>query len=198
MKKLNRFKKIKSIKDLEKYGLPTPKTIFIFDFKKQKKEIEDFIKNRDHVMIRSDKENDIGLFPHNLTCPQNEALKLIKKLTLKNYAVILQEYVPWQDDKITGNILILRNNILIELMKGGPSTLLNREGRVDEYKKIKKDNLREIERFGKRIIKKKDLNNILRMVKHLPPYKIIEFSIGPGWLYFWQIRDDKTAKKLED
>ncbi|OGY23458.1 MAG: hypothetical protein A2172_04520 [Candidatus Woykebacteria bacterium RBG_13_40_15] len=197
MRLLNKFKKVKGIKDLGKYNLPTPETIFIFDFEKQEKEIDDFIKNRRYLMIRSDKENDIDFCPHNLVCPKAEAKDFIKGLVSKKYVVILQECIPWQEDKISGNILTLKNEMLIELMKGGPLTLLNREGNVDESIKIKRKNLGKREYSGRRIIKKKDLDTILRMVKGMQPYKIVEFSIGPNWLYFWQIRDDKTAKELE-
>jgi len=196
-KNLNRFKKIKGIIALEKYLLPAPETIFIFDFEKQEKEIDVFIKGRDYLMIRSDKENDADFCPHNLTCPKNEAKDFIEGLTAENYAVILQECIPWKEDKISGNVLTLRKDLLIELMKGGPLTLLNRDGQVDACVKVRRGKPKKIECSGEKIISKKDLDDILRLVEHLPPYKIAEFSIGPDWLYFWQIIDDKTAKKLE-
>jgi len=197
MKNLSVFKKIKGIKDLEIYGLPTPETIFIFDFKKQEKEIDTFIRNRDRLMIRSDRENDLDFCPHNLTCPQKEAKNFIGGLISKNFAVILQECIPWQEDKISGNILTLRKDLIIELMKGGPLILLNRDGQVDAYIKVRREKPKKMKYSGGKIIEKQDLENILKMVERLPPYKIVEFSIGPDWLYFWQIRDDKTAKELE-
>ena len=197
MKKLSKFKKVEGIKNLKKYDLLTPKTIFIFDFKKQEKEIDNFIKDRNYVMIRSDKDNDVDFCPHNLKCPKSKAKEFIKELLSKNYVAILQECIPWTSNKVSGNILILKDDILIELMEGGPLILLNREGKLDEYIKIKKSSLKEIEHLGKRLIKKKELENILNLIKKVPPYKIIEFAIGPDWFYFWQIRDDKTTRGLE-
>ena len=197
MSKSNGFKKIEGIKNLKKYNLSTPKTIFIFDFEKQEKEIDNFIKDRDYVMIRSDKDNDIDFCPHDLRCPKSKAKEFIKELISKNYAAILQECIPWTENQVSGNILTFKKDMLIELMEGGPLILLNRDGRLDEYVKLRRDNSKEIEHLGKRLIKKKELENILNLIKKVPPYKIIEFAIGPTWFYFWQIRDDKTTKRLE-
>lgn len=198
MDKLDKFKKIKGIKEVKRYGLSSPKTIFIFDFKKQEREIDNFLKNREYVSVRSDSKSGPDFCPHNLKCPKDKAKALIKELNLKNYAVILQEHIPWRGDKASGNILILKKHILVELMGEGPLAWLNRDGKIEEWIKFKKDDLREIEHLGKRLMEKKELVNILKMVKDLPPYKIIEFTLRPEGLYFWQIRDDKTAKKLED
>jgi len=198
MKKLSNFKKIEGNKNLEKYSLPAPATIFILDLKKQEKEIDDFLKNRDIVMIRSDKEVDMSFCPHNLNCPKAKAKKFIEELVSKGYAAILQEHVPSEEDKLSGNILIFKKNILMELMEGGPLTLLNREGKLDEYIKIRRNDFKETEHFGKRLITKEDLGRVLKLIKKVPPFKILEFSIGQDWLYFWQIRDDKTAKELKD
>ena len=196
MKDLDKFRKVKGVKDLEQYDLTTPQTIFIFDFKKQEKEIDTFIKNRDRLMIRSDKENELDFCPHNLICPKAEAKDFIKKLTSKKFVVILQECISWKEDKLSGNIMTLKNDVVVELMRGGPLIFLNRDGQVDEYLKVNKKGL-VVEYSGRKIINKTDLDKILKMVKKLPPYKIVEFSIGPDWLYFWQIRDDKTARGLE-
>jgi len=196
----NRFRKINSIRAIKKYGLPMPATIFIFDFEKQEKEIDDFIKDRDYVAIRTDKRNGLDFYPHNLRCPKNQAKKLIKDLNLKGYAIILheQKHIPFgkKENQISGNILILKDYFLIELMEGEPLILLTRDGKMDEFIKIEKKNLRELVRFGKRIIKKDDLNKILKMVSHVPDFKIVEFTLRPEGLYFWQIIDDKTSKTL--
>ena len=193
---LDKFKKVKGIKDLEQYDLPTPQTAFIFDFDKQEKEVDTFIKNRSYLMIRSDKENELDFCPHNLICPRTEAKDFVKKLTSKKFVVILQECISWKEDKLSGNIMTLKNDVVVELMRGGPLIFLNRDGQVDEYLKVNKKGS-VLEYSGKKIIDKTDLDKILKMIKKLPPYKIVEFSIGPDWLYFWQIRDDKTAKGLE-
>jgi len=200
-KKLDKFKKIKGIKEVQRYGLPLPETIFIFDFEKQEKELNNFLKDREYVAIRSDKENGLDFCPHNLRCPRDKAKKLIKDLILKGFAIILHEqnHIPLGKDqnKVSGNILILKKYMLIELMRGEPLILLNRDGKVDEHIKVDKNNLKEVKHFGERIIKEETLNKILKMVKPIPPYKIVVFTIAPDWLFFWQIRDDKTAKKLE-
>jgi hypothetical protein len=196
MKGLDKFKKVKGIKDLGQYDLPTPQTTFIFDFNKQEKEINAFIKNRSYLMIRSDKENELDFCPHNLICPKAGAKDFIKKLTAKKFVVILQECISWKEDKLSGNILTLKNGVVIELMRGGPLIFLNRDGQVDEYLRVNKKGL-VVEYSGKKIINKTDLDKVIKLIKKLPPYKIVEFSIGPDWLYFWQIREDKTAKGLE-
>ena len=82
-------------------------------------------------------------------------------------------------------------------MEGEPLYLLTRDGKIDEFIKIEKDSLREVERFGKRVIKKSDLNKILKLIKRLPDFKIVEFTLRKDGLIFWQMIDDKTAKTLE-
>ncbi len=171
MKKPNRFKKVESIKKLIRYDLPIPKTIFIFDFKKQEKEIDNFLKNREIVTIRSDKEGKTDFCPHYLRCPRAKAKKFIKKLTAKDYAVILQAYVFIRTKRISGNILTLKNHILMELMGLGPLTWLNREGRVEERLKFKRHNFKLVEHAGKKLVRRKKLINILRTVKDIPPYR---------------------------
>jgi len=190
------FKKIKGIKILQKYNLPQPKTIFIFDFKKQEKEIDDFLKNKRIVTIRSDKRGQTDFCPLSVGCPKNKAKQQIKKLIPKGYVAILQEYIPIRS-RVSGNILILKNYILVELMGTGPLSLLNREGKVEEQVKLKRGNLKEVEHFGKRLISKKELVKILKLVKRVPAYKLLEFTLRSKGLYFWQMRDDKTAKELD-
>lgn len=194
---MGKFKKIESIKKIQKYGLPTPKTVFVFDFKRQQREIEAFLKSRKYVMIRSDSKDDTDFCPHNLSCPKLEAKKFIKDLLVKNYAILLQEHVPWTDDKLSGNILVLKNYFIVELMEGGPLILLNRDGQVDECLRIRKRGLCEVEHLGKRLISPSEIIDVLKMVKDVPSYRIVEFTIGQGWTYFWQIREDETTKKLE-
>jgi len=196
--KLDGFKKIESIKKLQKYNLPIPETIFIFNLKKQEKEIEKFLKNKEIVTIRSDKKGSTDFCPHNLRCPKNKVKPFIKKITKNGYAVILQKYLPIRKNRIlSGNILILKNHILMELMGVGPLTWLNREGKIKEQIKFKKDNLNEMEQSGKKLVKKKKLINIARLVKNIPPYNILEFTLLSEGPFFWQIKEDKTAKQLD-
>ncbi len=197
MEKHSKFKKVESIKNLERYNLPIPKTIFIFDFKKQEKEIDDFLKNNRIVTVRSDRIEQTDFCPHNLRCPRDKTKQFIKKLINKNFAVILQKYIPIMRNRVSGTILILKRHILVELMGTGPLTRLMRDGLLQERTKILKRNLKEVEHFGKRMIKREKLADILKLVKNVPPYKILEFSLRPEGIYFWQIIDDKTARRLE-
>ena len=195
---LKGFKKIGGIKELQIHNLPIPDTIFIFNSRKQEKEIDKFLKNKENITIRTDKRGNTDFCPHILRCPKNEAKPFIKKITAKGYAAILQEYLPIRKNRIlSGNILILKNHILMELMGVGPLTWLNREGRVEEQIKLRKGNLKEVEHLGKRLVEKKKLVNIVKMVKNIPPYKILEFTLRLGGPFFWQIKEDKTAKVLE-
>ena len=195
--KFDGFKKIESIKKLQRYNLPIPETIFIFNFKKQEKEIEKFLKNKKIVTIRSDKKGSTDFCPLIIGCQKNKAKSLIKEISSKGYAVILQQYVPVRS-RVSGNILILKKHILAELMGTGALSLMNREGKIEEQIKFKKKDLTEVSHFGKQLIKKRDLTNILKMVKKIPVYHLIEFTLRRDELYFWQIKEDKTAKQLED
>lgn len=195
--KSTKFLKIESIKELKKYGLPFPKTVFIFNFKKQKKEIDRFLSNKKYVTIRSDKKGSTDFCPHNLRCPVNKAKRFIEKIISKGYAAILQNYVPIYKDKASGNILILKKRIFIELMGEGPLTWMTREGLVREWIVLRKKDFKEIMHSGRRLLKGKKLINILKMVKKIPSYRLVEFTLRPEGLYFWQIKEDKTAKKLE-
>ncbi len=197
MGKLSRFQKIESVKNLKRYKLPIPQTIFIFDFKRQEKEIDDFLKKNKIVTIRSDKIGQTNFCPHNLRCPRDKAKRFIKELIDKNFAVLLQEYIPIARDRVSGNILILKKHIFVELMGPGPLTRLTRDGLLQERAKFLKSNLKETEHFGKRMIKQKELVNIVKLVKNIPPFMILEFTLRPEGIYFWQITNDKTAGSLE-
>lgn len=197
MRSHDKLKKVKSIEDLKKYGLPIPETIFIFDFKKQEKEIDDFLVGKRIVTIRSDRENQTDFCPHNLRCERNAVKDFIKTLNAKGYVAILQRYVPIRRDRVSGNILVLKNRILVEMMGTGPLTQLNRDGKVLEQITFAKKDLKEIEHFGKRLIPQKEIINILKKIGNFPPYKILEFTLRPEGLYFWQIRDDLSAKRLD-
>lgn len=195
--KSDKFLKIESIKELKKYGLPVPQTIFIFNFKKQEKEIDDFLKNKRYVSVRSDKKGATDFCPHWLGCPVKKAKNFIRKIISKGYAVIIHELIPIYVERASGNILILKKYFIIEMMSIGPLTWMNREGKVEEWIKVRKSDFKEISHSGKRILRNKKLRNILKLTKRIPPYKLIEFTLRPEGLYFWQIKNDKTAKKLE-
>ena len=198
-----RYKKIESIKKLQGYGLPILETIFIFDLRKQERELDKFLQNKEYIAIRTDTTKKIEFLPHDLRCHKKKSKKIIKDLNAKGFAVILHEqnHIPFgvvNKDHISGNIAILQKYFIVELMRGEPLYCLNREGKMDEYLKIKRNSLEEIEHWGRRIISKRILNKILKMIRRLPAYKIVEFTFRPEGFYFWQIRDDKTVKKLDE
>lgn len=192
------FAKIDSIIRLQRLGLPVPQTVFIFDSEKQDGEMENFLKNRDHVMIRSDKKDSEGKCPHNLKCPKSEAKDFIRKLNSEGFAAILQEHVPF-NAFASGNVLLLKNKMIIELTEGSPLTKLNREGMMDEHIRMERFNGRkELHHHGKRLLSRNILKKVLDLVEYLPfENKIVEFAVAPDWLYFWQIRDDRTSGMLE-
>ncbi|MBI4101615.1 MAG: hypothetical protein HY443_01455 [Candidatus Nealsonbacteria bacterium] len=196
MRNLKELKKVKSIEELKRCGLPIPETIFIFDFEKQEKEIDDFLVNKRIVTIRSDKENQTDFCPHRLRCERNNLKSFVKQLNATGYVAILQRYVPIRRDRVSGNILILKNRVLVELMGTGPLTALNRDGKVLEQITLDKS-LKEINHFGVRLISRKEITGILKKIKNFPLYKILEFTLRPERVYFWQIRDDQSAKSLE-
>jgi len=198
---IDKFKKIKGIMELQKYKLPIPETLFVFDFNTQENEIENFIKNKDYIAIRTDRRGGLDFYPHNLRCPKDKAKNAIKDLNLKGYAVILHEqrHIPFgkKDHQVSGNALILKKNLIIEMMEGEPLIELNRDGKMDEFIEVEKNTLKEVLHHGKRIIKSRDLIKILKLISKLPNYKIVEFTIRPEGLYFWQIIDDKNTSTLE-
>jgi hypothetical protein len=196
--KFKAFKKIESIKQLQKYRLPIPETIFIYNFKKQEKEIDDFLKNKRIVTVRSDKENKTDFCPHNLRCQRKEAKKFVRNLVSKGYAAIVQRYVPIRRDRVSGNILILKNRVLMDLMGTGPLTRLTREGIIEEQVVFSKNGFKRLSHHGKELISKAQFRGILNTVKNIPPYKILEFTLRPEGIYFWQIKEDKSARQLEN
>jgi len=194
----NSFAKVNSIMQIQRLGLPTPETVFIFDSEKQGAEIDIFLKNRELVMIRSDKKDSAGKCPHNLKCPKHEAKEFIKKLNAEGFAAILQEHVPF-NAFASGNVMLLKNKMIIELMEGSPLTKLNRDGKLDEHIVLGRFNgRREIRHHGKRLLARNMLKKVLDLVEYLPfENRIVEFAVAPDWLFFWQIRDDKTSRMLE-
>jgi hypothetical protein len=194
----NGFLKIGSIIQMQKLGLPTPETVFVFDAEKQEAEIDGFLKNREFVMIRSDKKDSAGKCPNYLGCPKSEAKDFVKKLNAEGFAAILQEHVPF-NTTASGNIMLLKRRMIVELMEGGPLTKLNRHGELDEHIRMERFNgRREIHHSGKRILPRNILKRVLDSVEYLPlENKIVEFAVAPDWLFFWQIRDDRTSAMLE-
>lgn len=193
-----KFFKIESIKEIEKYGLSIPETIFIFDFKKEEKEIDKFLKKEKVVSIRSDKAGNPRFCPNIPRCENTKAKPLVKKINKQGYAVILHEYLPTRKGRIAaGHILILENYILMELIGSGPVSRLDRQGVVEETIKFRKNDLKEVEHFGRRLAKKEALKSIAKLVENIPPFKILDFVLMKEGLYFYQIQDDKTASKLK-
>ncbi len=207
----NFFEKVTSIINIQELGLPTPETIFISDSDVQIKDIEDFIENRNILTIRSDKIGQTEYCPHNLKCPKHEVINFVRELNSNEFVAIIQEYIPWEEPDfftiLSGNILLLKKYIVIEMMEGGPITLLNRYGKMDEHIQIKRyNNFEETFHFGNRLISKNNLHKVLKLTENLSfDNKIFEFSIGNknidgiyyDWLYFWHIKDDKTSKSVE-
>lgn len=192
------FKKIESIRELERYGLPIPETIFVFDFKKQEKEIMDFLKDKNFVTIRSDKRGGADFCPCSVRCPRGKAGEFMRKVIKKGYAIVLQRYIPVKKNRIlSGNILIFKRHLLMELMGLGPLTWLNRKGKLAEQIRFRKDNLQELGHRGKRLTSKNKLASVAKLLKKVPPYKILEFTLTKEGPFFWQIKEDRTAEKLE-
>ncbi|MBU3958114.1 MAG: hypothetical protein KKB25_03490 [Nanoarchaeota archaeon] len=194
----NSFSKISSIMQIQRLGLPSPETVFVYDAETQEAEIEDFLKDREFVMIRSDKKDSAGKCPHNLKCPKREAKEFIKKLNAEGFAAILQEHVPF-NAFASGNIMLLKNKMIIEMMEGSPLTKLNREGKLDEHIRMERfGGRREIRHHGKRLLPRNILKKVIDLVEYLPlENRIVEFAVAPDWMFFWQIRDDKTGGMLE-
>ncbi len=197
MHDFNGMEKIKNILEIKNLNLPMPETVFVFDLRKQEKEIEEFINGKEFVMIRSDKKGNRNNCPHNLKCHANNAKSFIEKLNKEGFVAILQEHVPF-NAFFSGNVLLLKNKIIIEVMEGSPLTLMNRYGKVDEHLQIERFTRKEIKHYGKRVLTRNIFEKILNLVEYLPiENKILEFAVGPDWFYFWEIRDDKTGKMLK-
>jgi hypothetical protein len=190
------YDKINGIIRLKEWGLPTPSTIFIKDAEKQKEELNNFLMSRELVMVRSERAGQSTNCPRMLKCKPYEARDFISKLNNDGYVAIVQDYVPL-NNKYSGNILVLDNSIIIELIHGGPVSRLNREGLLHEHIRLGPDG-RVIQRRGSEVIPFKELISLLDKLKELPvKHYIIEFSAGPDWLYFWHAREDKTSHMLE-
>lgn len=194
-----KFLKIESIKKLKKYGLPTPETIFVFDYKKQEKEVDDFLNGKKIVSVRSDKVGKTSFCPNIPRCPKAKAKELVADINKKGFAVILHEYLPVKKGRIVaGHILVLKNHLMIELIGWGAVSRLDRDGGLEEQIKLRKDNLKETEHFGKRLIKGKVLSNVAKLVRSIPIFTVLDFTLMKNGLYFYQIQKDKTARKLKD
>ncbi len=198
------LKKIKSMLEMEKLGLPQPKTIFIFDFEEQKEELREFLKNRRHVMIRSDKEA-ASFCPHKLVCPREEVENFVKEITSQGYVAIIHDLEYLRDEggeisferQVCGNALILKDRVIVELVKGGPLTKMNRYGEVDQVLILERKSGRILKEKGEKLIDKQNLEKLLGFLKKLNTYDILEFAFSENWFYCWQIRHDETAKALE-
>lgn len=192
------FKKIDSIKKLQRYNLPLPETIFIFNFKKQEKEIDNFLKGKKIISIRSDSITKSTFCPNIPRYPKSKVKRFAEKINKEGFAVILHEYLPVNKGRIAaGHILTLKNYIIMELIGSGAVSLLDREGKIEEQIKFRKGDLKEVGHFGKRLESSAVFRNIAKVVKKIPPFKILDFTLMENGLYFYQIQDDKTAKELE-
>jgi hypothetical protein len=195
--KFDKLPKILSLKRLERYGLPIPQTLFIFNFNKQEKEIDEFLRGKKEVSIRSDKMNDSQFCPSIPRCLAGKAKSLCKKINQQGYVVILHEYFPLKKGRIAcGHILTLKGHILFELVDRGAVSRLDREGEVKEIVKLRKKDLTEAEHFGKRTAKRSALKKVALLVKNIPCFKILDFTLMESGPYFYQIQDDETASRL--
>jgi len=190
------YKKVAGIKKLFELGLPTPETVFINNVDEQRNKLNNFLLDKEIVMIRSDHESKSTHCPRNLKCSRYEAKSFIKQLNQNGYTAIIQDHVPL-NNRYSGNILVLENSFIIEAMNGGPVSKLNREGVMHEHIRISRDG-QILKRHGQQVIPVKDMQAIINRVKDLPVKNhILEFSSGPDWFYFWHAREDPTSKKLE-
>ena len=189
------YKKVEGIKKLVALGLPTPKTIFINNVEEQLNELNNFLLDKELVMVRSDHPSQSTHCPRVLKCTRYEAKSFIKQLNSQGFMAIVQEHVPL-NNRYSGNILVLSDSFIIESMSGGPVSKLNRDGVVHEHVVIKEG--RVVKRQGRQVIPLNELQSIVNKVKGLPvKYHILEFSSGPDWFYFWHARKDLTSKVLE-
>lgn len=196
--KSSKYLKIDSIREIQRYKLPHPETVFIFNFKKQEKDIDKFLKGKEFVTIRTDKKGKTDFCPHSLRCRKSKVKQFVKDVLKKGYAVILQAYLPIRKGRIlSGNISIFKNYILLELMGVGPLTWLNRQGKMEEQVKFDRKNLKKLAHFGKKLAKDDILLKIVKLVRNIPSYKILEFTLRKEGVYFWQIKDDKTLKLIK-
>lgn len=195
--KSDRLPKIKSLERLKRYGLPIPETLFIFNFKKQEKEADEFLKGKRFVSIRADKVGGSQFCPSVPRIEAGKAKSLCRKINSQGYIVILHEYFPLKKGRIAcGHIMTLRGQIVFELVDRGAVSRLDREGEVKEIIKIRKKDLVETEHFGKRTASRKSLRKLALLVKNIPCYKILDFTLMEKGPYFYQIQDDETARRL--
>jgi len=190
------FEKIEGINKVIRLGLPTPKTVFVKDLETQNNEVNNFLLGKESVMVRSEHPTKSTHCPRILKASPYEAKEFIKKLNSDGYTAILQEHVPLNNE-YSGNILVLNNSFIIEAIRGGPVSKLNRDGLLHEHLRISK-NGELITHHGESVIPMKEITKIINKVSDESlKNNIIEFSKGPDWFYFWHARADPTSKKLE-
>ncbi|MBN1923236.1 MAG: hypothetical protein JW791_00570 [Nanoarchaeota archaeon] len=190
------YEKITSIMRIQELNLPTPKTVFVSDVESQNEELNNFLKGKDFVIIRSDKVGQASHCPSNIKCDSSNAESFISDLNKQGYAAIVQNHVPL-NNRFSGNVLILSDCYIIEVMRGGPVSKLNREGVVHEHLRINK-NGSLLFHYGERVIPEEDIKRVISRVQGLNlNYHILEFSSGPDWFYYWHIRKDDTSRLLE-
>jgi hypothetical protein len=195
--KFENLPKVKSLKRLIRYKLPIPETLFIFDFKKQEKEIDKFLSGKREVSIRSDRAENSQFCPSVSRCPINKAKLFCRKINKQGYTVILHEYLPMKKNRLAcGHILTLKDQILFELVDRGAVSRLDRQGEVAEIIRFRKKDFVEIEHFGQRIVSKSALKGIYPLIKDVPPFKVLDFTLLKRGVYFYQLQDDRTASRL--
>jgi len=195
--KFDNLPKIESLQRLVRYGLPIPATLLVFDCGKQEKEIDAFLRGKKHVSIRADKMNDSQFCPSIPRCPSAKAKSFCRKISKQGFTVILHEYFPLRKGRIAcGHVLTLKEHILFELVDRGAVSRLDREGEVEEIIKFRKSDLAEAEHSGKRTASPAALKKIARLVRNIPCFKILDFTLMESGPYFYQIQDDETASRL--
>ncbi len=189
------FNKINGIIKLKDWGLPSPSTVFINDLYAQSNELNNFLIGKKFVMIRSDKKGNSTHCPRLLKCNAYEVKDFIRRLNSQGYVAIVQDYVPL-NNVYSGNILLLNNKLIIEVMRGGPVSKLNREGIVHEHLMADYSGNILFHR-GEFVIPNRVVNQLIKLTNSIPKHNILEFSSGPDWFYFWHAREDPTSKLLD-
>lgn len=191
-----RYSKLEAIERVMRHGLPLPRTIFVLDWQKQAKEVEEFLNGREWVSIRTDKPN-AHYCPNNLECPAELAAQQIKQFLEQGYAVILSEYVPF-NALASGNCLVLSQRLIVECMRGSPLTLLNRYGKLDEHLQLDRRSGRVLFHWGEFVLSKEQVNKVFELFNRNDfLYCRVEFAFGPDWFYVWEIRKDESSRLLD-
>jgi hypothetical protein len=189
-------KKIESIEEMRRLGLPVPGCIFIFENEDIRPKLIEYFQtigsNNCLYTIRTDRNDNSMSLKRKLTATKEEIIDLTN-LWHKDYQIILQEFIDERNEVKSGNIYLKDDLMIIEGAIDKHIRFTNGWSLDINLSVSRFDSLNfEVHKFfvDQTCFSFSEIMRLIRLARKIPyTNAIIEFSFfNTGKLYFWEIK----------